>query len=301
MSKVAGQNKTCPAIGYMGLIVQSFVNAGIISCIYALMSVGLALVFGVMGILNFAHGELYMVGAYTLWIVYAQAGMPFPVGVIAAMAIVCGLAIAMERGLFRPMRDRPFTGVLLSIGVSFILQVFTAQMWGMAMMRHVPPALKGSLEILGIFAPWQRLIVIPGALGMLGGLWYFLYKVKAGQALRAAAQDREAAALQGISIDRSAALAMGIGGALAAFAGAAVAPILPVTPYMGHSAVITAFIILILGGVGSLKGALIASFILGFLHTFVTTYVDGQMATIAGALLMFTVLVFKPRGIMGRG
>ena len=281
----------------MELVLQTALNAAIISVFYALIAVGLALVFGVMGVLNFAHGELYMMGAYVVWIVYAQSGAPFPVGVIVAMAVVCGFGLFMQRTLFRPMRDRPMMGLILSIGLLFIIQVFVAQVWGVGLMRHVPSAYKGTFEIFGAVAPWQRLIVIPGAVSLLGGLWYYLRRIKAGQALRASAQDPEAAALQGISINRSGLLAMGIGGILAGAAGGFMAPIMQVTPYMGHSAIITALLITIVGGVGSIEGALLASFIFGFLHTFVTTYVDGTMATIAGVLLMFIMLAVRPRGL----
>lgn len=284
----------------MDLVLQTAANAVITSVFYALVTVGLALIFGVMGILNFAHGELYMVGAYVVWIVYARAGMPFPTAVILGMAIVCGLALAMERGLFRQAVGRPMTGVLLSIGMVFILQVFVAQTWGVRLARYVPTTFEGAAEILGAIVSWQRLIVIPVAIGLLGGLWLFLRRAKAGLALRAVAQNRDAAALQGVDVNRTSALAMGIGGALAGAAGVFMAPILPVTPYMGRSVIITCFVILIVGGVGSLEGALIASFVLGFLYTFVTTYVDNTIALLAGALFMFLVLVFRPRGIWRR-
>jgi branched-chain amino acid transport system permease protein len=284
----------------MDLAFQTAINASMTSVFYALMAVGLALVFGAMGILNFAHGEFYMIGAYVVWIVYALSGIPFPVSIFIAMAVVAGVGLIIDRGMFRHTRDRPFTGVLMSIGLVFIIQVFVAQMWGVALSRHVPPAFKGAIDIFTATAPLQRLIVIPIAITLLTGLWLFLHKSKQGQALRAAAQDREAAALQGISVNNAGAMAMGIGGMLAGAAGGLMAPIMPVTPYMGHSAVITSFIVLIVGGVGSIEGALIASFILGFLHTFVTTYVDGTMAQIAGAFLMFFVLAARPRGILGR-
>ncbi len=272
-----------------------------ISVFYALIAVGLVLVFGVMGILNFAHGELYMAGAYVVWIVYAESGAPFAVGVIAAMAVVGGMGLFMQRFLFRPVLEKPMLGFIVSIGVVFILQVTAGQAAGVGMWRSVPVALPGSLNIFGAVAPWQRLVVIPGAALLLGGLWYFLHRMRLGQGLRAAAQDRDAAALQGISINKTGLLAMGIGGLLAGAAGGFMAPIMPVTPYMGHSVLLTAFAIIIIGGVGSVGGTVIASFIYGFLHTFITTYVDGTVAAIAGVLLMFFVLVVRPKGIMTRG
>lgn len=284
----------------MELVLQSVINSVIISVFYALMAVGFTLVFGIMGILNLAHGELYMVGAYVVWLAYALGGLPFPLAVLAGMAVVGGVSLILERSLFRPMRDRPLMALIMSIGVIFILQVFVAMTWGVGLMRYVPPALRGSLEIFGTSAPWQRLIVMPVSAALLGGLWFLLHRVKVGRALRAVAQDPEAASLQGISINRTSALAMGIGGILAGAAGAFMSPILQVTPYMGHPVLVTALLVTVVGGLGNIEGALLASFIYGFMHTFITTYVDGTMATIAGVLLMAIVLVVRPRGILGR-
>ncbi|MBA7486117.1 High-affinity branched-chain amino acid transport system permease protein LivH [subsurface metagenome] len=284
----------------MGLIFQTVINSAILSVFYTLMALGLTLVFGVMGILNFAHGELYMIGAYSVWILYAQGPVPFPVAVLIAIVIVAGVSIVMQKGIFQPTRDRPMMGLIMSIGLLFIIQVIVAQTWGVALMRHVPPYMRGSLDILGATVSSQRLVLVPVASSLLGGLWYFLTRTKTGQALRASAQDPETASLQGIDRNRSGIIAMGIGGILAGAAGALLSPIVLVTPYMGHVVIITALLVTVVGGVGNIVGAVVASFIYGFLHTFITTYVDSTLATIAGVLLMFIVLVVRPRGIIGR-
>lgn len=284
----------------MELALQTAVNGAVVSVFYALMAIGFTLIFGVMGVINFAHGELYMVGAYVVWLAYAEGVLPFPLAVILGVALVVGIGLAMERALFRPMRERPLMALIMSVGMIFILQVFMATTWHVGMMKHIPPAIKGSLEVFGASAPWQRLIVMPVAAAVLGGLWLFLRRAKAGQALRAVAQDPEAASLQGISIDRTRLIAMAIAAGLAGMAGGFMAPIMRVDPYMGHTPVMMALIITIVGGLGSIEGALVASLIYGFMVAFITTYVDGIMATIAGALLMFIVLVVRPRGISGR-
>lgn len=277
-----------------------------LSVFYAVMAIGFTLIFGVMGVLNLAHGELYMVGAYVVWLTYAQGILPFPVAILAGAGVVAGIGIGMERGLFRPMRARPLMGLILSVGMIFILQAFVATTWHVGLMRQVPPAIKGSVEILGAIVSWQRLIVIPAAATLIGGLWFFLRRTKQGRALRAAAQDPEAASLQGISIDRVGLIAMLIGAALAGTAGALMAPIMRVDPYMGHTALIMALMVTIVGGLGSIEGATIAALIYGFMVAFVTGYFPARicspatMAFIIGGLLMFIVLVFRPRGILGR-
>lgn len=284
----------------MELVLQTVVNSLIVSVFYALIALGLCLVCGVMGVLNLAHGELYMAGAYVVWLTYAQGGLPFPLAIIVAMAVVAGISLALERSIFRPTRDRPHLGLIASIGVIFILQVIVAQVWGVGLTRHVPSALKGAIEIFGVSAPWQRLIVIPAATTLLIGLWFFLHRSKAGRALRATAQDPEAARLAGVNINKSGAIAMGLGGILVGAAGAFMSPLMSVTPYMGHSVIINTIAILIVGGLASIEGVLLASFIFGFLHTFMNTYVGGTLPAIAGVLLMFIVLIVRPRGILGR-
>jgi len=284
----------------MELALQAAVNGSIASVFYALWAVGFTLIFGIMGIINFAHGELYMIGAYVVWLTYAQGIMPFPLAVIAGIGIVIGIGLAMERALFRPMRGTPLMALILSIGMIFILQVAVMAIWHVGLMKHIPPYIKGSVEVFGASVSLQRLIVAPAAISALGGLWFFLKRTKHGRALRAAAQDPEAATLQGISIDRAGLIAMAIASGLAGLAGGLLAPIMRVDPYMGHPVVMTALMVTIVGGIGSIEGALLASFIYGFLISFVTTYVDGTMATIAGVLLMFVVLIVKRGGLLSR-
>ncbi|NIO09218.1 MAG: branched-chain amino acid ABC transporter permease, partial [Deltaproteobacteria bacterium] len=145
----------------------------------------------------------------------------------------------------------------------------------------------------------QRLVALIVACVLLIFIWFFLTRTKLGWALRATAQDREAAALQGMSINRISILAMGLGAGAAGVAGALMAPLTRVEPYMGHSVIITAFIVTIVGGLGSLSGAILAAVLYAFFHTFVTTFYGGTLATILGLLIMLLVLVIKPTGLMG--
>jgi len=291
----------------MELVLQQALNGGLLSVFYAVMAIGFTLIFGVMGIVNLAHGELYMIGAYVVWLTYAQGILPFPLAILAGAGIVAAIGMAMERALFRPMRGNVLMGAVLSVGIIFILQVFAATTWHVGLMKHIPPAIRGSVTLFGAIAPWQRLIVIPSALGLIGGLWFFLRRTKQGRALRAVAQDPEAARLQGISQDKVALIAIAIAAGLAGAAGGLMAPIMRVDPYMGHTALIMALMVTIVGGLGSIEGAMVASLIYGFLMAFITGYFPSSiaspatMAIIIGALLMFIVLAVRPRGILGRG
>ncbi|MBC8440044.1 MAG: branched-chain amino acid ABC transporter permease [Deltaproteobacteria bacterium] len=284
----------------MELILQSIVNGLIQGGFFALFAVGLVLIFGVMGVVNFAHGELVMVGAYTVWVLHAQNGVPFIPVVMIAIIVVTAIGLLMERFLFRPTCNDPLAGLICSIGILFILQVLATVVGGDGPSKQVPPPYHGTLVLFDfLHVPYQRVFSFFISAAGLGTLWYFLTRTKFGWALRAVAQDREASALQGININRISMIAIGVGAALAGLAGALMAPLANINPHMGHNVIITAFIVTIVGGVGSLSGAVMAAVIYAMFHTFITVYFGGVIATICGLLLMVVVLIIKPTGIMG--
>jgi len=167
--------------------------------------------------------------------------------------------------------------------------------------KQVPPPYHGTLVLFETLRiPYQRIFSIGIAFLALTTLWFFLVKTKLGWSLRAVSQDREAAALQGINIDRASMIAIAVGGAMAGLAGGLMAPLTNINPHMGHSIIITAFIVTIVGGVGSLSGAVIAAVLYALFHTFITTYFSGTIATISGLLIMVMVLIVRPTGIMGK-
>ena len=281
------------------LLLQTVVNATYAASYMALIAVGLVLIFGVMGVINFAHGELYMAGAYSVVFFYADLDFPFLAAVAGGLVFVGCLGLLMERVLFRPLRDNPLGGLIASIGFLLILQTLAVLGFGVRM-EHIPPVTQEKIFLMeGVILTWQRLNVIIGTVILLGALWLFLKKSKFGWALRACAQDPEAAALQGISMNHTARLAMFIGAALAGVAGALTAPLVSPTPYIGHSVIVTAFIIIIVGGIGSLEGAVVAAVLYAFVHTFVTTFYDGVVANMVGLFLMLVVLVVRPNGLFG--
>ncbi len=284
----------------MELILQSIVNGLIQGGFFALFAVGLVLIFGVMGVVNFAHGELVMVGAYTIWYLHAQNDITYPLAMIIAVVLVAMIGLLMEYFLFRPNRDDPLVGLICSIGVLFILQVAATLIGGDGPSKQVAPPFHGTFILLdSLRIPYQRLFGLAISIIALASLWFFLVKTKLGWSLRAVALDREAAALQGININKTSMIAIGAGAALAGLAGALMAPLTNINPHMGHNVIITAFIVTIVGGVGSLSGAVFAAVLYALFHTFITVYFSGTIATVCGLLLMVIVLIIKPTGIMG--
>jgi branched-chain amino acid transport system permease protein len=283
----------------MELIGQTILNGLMTSSFYALIAVGLSLVFGVMHIVNFAHGEFYMIGAYTVWVLYAKMQWPFFLAVAAAIVIVGLLGVLTERLIFRHAKGNVLSGFIMSVGLVFILQVAVAKIWGLGKMKPVPAAYPQILSIGGISTSWQRFIVIPVTILLLGSLWIFLDRFRLGRALRASALEPEAAALQGIDVKKAASLAMLIGSAMAGAAGALMAPIMSVHPYMGHAVVWTAFVVVIVGGAGNIKGTVLASLFFGYLTTIITTVLDSTIANLVNVLVMLVILAVRPQGMTG--
>ncbi|MDM5147965.1 branched-chain amino acid ABC transporter permease [Candidatus Persebacteraceae bacterium Df01] len=284
----------------MELVIQSVINGLIQGGFFALFAVGLVLIFGVMGVVNFAHGELVMVGAYTVWFVHAQSDLPYIPTIILAILIATVIGLLMERFLFRATRDNPLAGLICSIGVLFVLQVFATLIGGDGPSKQVAPPFHGTLVLFDFLRiPYQRIFSFGISVATLAALWYFLVRTKLGWALRAVALDREASALQGININMISMIAIGVGAALAGLAGALMAPLVNINPHMGHNVIITAFIVAIVGGVGSLSGSILAAILYALLHTFITVYYGATIATICGLLLMVVVLIVKPTGLMG--
>ncbi len=272
----------------------------VLGSIYAIFSVGLALSWGVMRMANFAHGEFYMLGAYVIYMLYATLGWPFPLAVLAAFPLLAIMGVITERVIFRQTRGNILAGYIATAGLSFMLQVVAGQIWGVGLPKPIPTPYMGAMDIGATSIGYQRAIIIPIAAIMMLSLWYLLFHVRIGKALRACAQDVEIAAIQGISINKVSMLAMLVAGGFAGVAGALMAPLQPVTPYLGQSIITNAFIVVIVGGIESIGGAVIAAFLLAIIHTFVTTLVDGVVAAMAGVILMAVVLIIKPEGLLGR-
>lgn len=284
----------------MELFLQSIANGLVQGGFFALFAVGLVLIFGVMGVVNFAHGELVMVGAFAIWVLHAQAGLGYIPAIAVAVVLVTAIGLVMERLLFRPTRLDPLGGLICSIGILFILQVIAALIGGDGPSKQVPPPYQGTLILFeSLRIPYQRVFSLAVSVAALASLWFFLTRTKFGWALRAVAMDREAAELQGINTNRISMIAIGVGTALAGLAGGLIAPLTNINPHMGHNVIVTAFIVTIVGGVGSLSGAVLAAILYAMFHTLMTVYLGGTIATISGLVLMVIVLIVKPTGLMG--
>jgi len=277
---------------------QMFVNGTMLGFQLSLFATGLTLVYGIMRIINFAHGEFYMLGAFGVWIFIEVLGMNYFLSLILSMILVAILAVLIERIFFKPMRGHHIPSFIMSTGLIFVLQVSIVSFFGVKD-KSVDTAFPGLVKLGGATLSLERLMVIPISLIVIVGFYIFLLRSRSGRAMRAVMQDPDAAALQGVSIDRVCSLAMGIGGAMAAAAGGLLAPIFVVNPYLGPPLTWEGFIVVCLGGRTSLPGTLLAAFIMGYIKSFVSTLVDPIVALMCAAALLGIILILRPQGLLG--
>ncbi len=281
------------------LLIQTTANAIAASGMYALIAVGLTLAFGAMQMANLAHGHFLMVSAYTVYALYALGGWPFWLAVAAAVGVGAVIGLIVERGIFRPLRGDVVAGFIATAGLMFFFEVFVGEVWGWGLSRPIPSPYMRPFKFMGASVAFQRVILIPFAITSIGGLMIFMRRFRLGRALRAVAQDPEAASLQGININRMTALAMAIAGALAGLAGGLMSTIYAVTPSLGGHIILPALIVVVVGGMGSVEGTTLAAILFGFVMTFVTTLVDGVTAVMVSVTVMAVVLAVRPQGLMG--
>lgn len=281
------------------ILVQTVVNGLMVGMIYVLMAIGFTMVFGIMRIVNFAHGEFYMIGAFLFAILYGSNNFPFLVCVLLAVGATALLGLLMERIVFRKFRGNELNGMIASVGVALIIQNSALLMWGSSA-RTVPPVISGVLSIGGVVFPWSRLVVIIGAIVAVVSLNLLVDHTRIGRAMRAVAQDSEIAQVQGIRVDVIFPVAFVLGVSLAAFAGVLMAPVLSVSPFIGLAPTLKAFVIVVIGGLGSVPGAVAGGLLIGLIESFAGTFVSASLSEILQFLVVIAVVLLRPQGLMGR-
>jgi branched-chain amino acid transport system permease protein len=286
--------------GMFELLPQFLFNGLLIGASYALIAVGLTMIFGIMNIANFAHGQLYMLGGCLGFFLTSRLGLPYLLAVPLVVLCVMALGLALERGIFRRLRHRPaMSSVLATVGLAILLENGARVLWG----PQPEPITTGFSQLpiqLGpIFTTEARLFAVAATFGALLLVYLFLSRSLLGTAMRATFQQSEAAALVGISIDRVHAATFALGAGLAALGGVLLGAIFFVYPTMGSTATLKAFIVVILGGLGSIGGSMAGGLILGLaesLGTLVSSaYKDG-----IGFVLVILILLYRPDGLFKR-
>ena len=279
-------------------IWQGIINGLALGWIYVLMALGLTLIFGIMHIMQFAHGEIYMIGAYVVYYLTASFKLPLVIATALSMVVMAAGGLILERFLLRPLKDDWLSAVVATTGLTLILQSGAIVVFGLYE-RSIPQLAHGPFEIMGIVVPKDRAAAVAVAVILSLCLYVFLKATKYGQAMVASAQNAEGAILQGIGPDKMAAMAMAIGCALAAAGGTLAGSLFALSPFMGLPPLVKGMTIIVIGGMGSLPGAFIAGMILGLIDGLVPILFGHAWAAIGPLLMVILILVIKPQGFFG--
>ncbi len=281
------------------IVAQTFLNGLALGMLYLLMAVGFTLVFGTMRVVNFAHGEFYMLGAFVMYFAVVRAELPFPIAIGLSFGSVFLLGAVVERLAFHAFRGHELNGMIVSIGVALVMQNLALMAFGASPLA-MPSYATGVLRLGPLVLANSRLFAIGISLLTLLLFYGLIMHTRLGRALRAVVQDREIASVYGIrpGIIYPVGFALGVG--LAGIAGAVMAPLFSVSPFVGQTPLLKAFLVVVLGGIGSIPGAAAASLLLGLMESFGATFVGATDADVFVFFLVILVLVLRPDGLLGR-
>lgn len=285
----------------MDLFAQILVNGVLLGGLYAIMALGLALVWGVLNIVNLAHGAFIMLGAYLSWSLYTFLGIDPFVGLPVTAAVMFALGYALQRGLLNLLVRAPmFNTLLITFGLEVVL-TYLAQMVFSADFRAINPSYAGASLTLGpVTLPVARLAAFGAALVLTVGLWLFLLHTRLGRAIRATAQNLVAARLYGVEPMRLYAVTFGLGMALAGMAGTLYGTVSQINPYIGSALTAKSFAIAIIGGLDNPLGVIVGGVLLGVIESLTTLYVGPTFADVASFGILVLVLIIRPGGLIGR-
>ncbi len=279
--------------------MEILIYGAVTSAIYAMLAVGFTLIFGVARVLNLAHGSFYALGAYGTYVLTSLVGWPLWLAAIVAIAGVSLFGVIVEKVLIRPLRYSQLGVLMITLAVSLVVEQALFLTFG-SEYRNVPAFIDTKISIGGIDVAGQRLLTLVVAVVAIGALYLFIQRTRLGSAILAISQDAEAAKYMGIPSDRIFSLVMGISAALAGLAGVLAGPFLSVQPSMHLLPIVKAFAIVIVGGLGSIPGSILAALMLGYAETLVAYLISTSWTEIVSVLATLLTLVLRPAGIFGK-
>ena len=276
----------------LGLVNGSF---------YAVLSLGLAVIFGLLNVINFAHGALFMLGALTAWMGAHYLGLNYWVMLVAAPLVVGALGVAIERGLLRWIYKLDHLyGLLLTLGITLVIEGVFRSIYGVSGQSYsAPELLTGAIDTGFMMLPIYRAWVVVAALAVCFGTWYMIEKTKLGAYLRAGTENPKLVEAFGINVPLMVTLTYGFGVALAAFAGVLAAPVMQVTPLMGQNLIIVVFAVVVIGGMGSIMGSIVTGLGLGVIEGLTKVFYPEASTTVV-FVIMVIVLLLRPAGLFGK-
>jgi branched-chain amino acid transport system permease protein len=283
------------------LVAQGLLSGVLFGGVYSLMAVGLTLIFGVMRVVNFAHGDMMVWGMYLAWLLATRLGVDPTLGFVGCAAALFLLGVAVQRGLVDRLGEAPHEmQILLLLGVALVLENAALMAFGPDPQRVRSPLAAATLWLGPLFVDVARLVAFAMALVLTGALWLFLRRTDLGRTMRATADNPYGALVVGTDVRRVAAVAFGIGAACVGAAGALVSPILPFSPSAGLSASVASFNIVIIGGMGSLPGAFVGGLLVSVAESLGAVFLSPSMKELVSFGLLIVILLFRPAGLFGR-
>ena len=285
----------------MSTAVDIILNSLVLGGVFLIVAIGLNIIYGLSRVMNLAHGSLYAIGAYVS-VTLISMGVNFFVTLAIAPLAVAAVGLVLERTVIAPMRKRSIVYTLiLTYGLMFFLDGLIRYVWGNEpRFVRLPLFLQDTIPILGTYYPSYRLAVLVIIAGTMAGLMLFLGKTKTGITLRAASSIPEMVSCLGINMKLVHIGAFMLGCAMAGIAGVVAGPLYTVDPIMGHEMLISSFVVIVIGGLGSIRGAVLAAFLIGLVQTLAEFFIT-DLAMVIVFMLMAVILAFKPRGLLGEG
>ena len=284
------------------VLIQAIINGLLLGGVYATYSAGFSLIFGVMGVVNLAHGELIMLGAFTSYWLFIWFNIDPYFTAPISMGVLFVLGYAIQKFIINRVIELPhIMSYILTFGLHLIVANTALQLWTHDF-RTVTTSYSGANAALwGLNIPYARLITFFLALVIIAVLWFFMSRTETGRAIRATSMDKEVARIMGVNIREIYAITFGIGAAISGLAGTLICPFVIIYPEMGLNYTITAFCVVVLGGMGYMPGALWGGIILGLAQSLTATYLSAGISVAITFLILFAMLIFRPSGIVGKG
>ena len=286
-----------PLQAFLGQLMLGLVNGSF----YAMLSLGLAVIFGLLGIVNFAHGALYMMGAYVAWLCLEKFGINFWAALVIAPVVVGAMGVVVERTLLQRLYNiDPIYGLLLTFGLALIAEGIFRDQFGVSGQQYpVPEALQGATNLGFMVLPNYRGFVIGASLLVCLSTWYIIERTRLGAYLRAGTENPKLVQAFGINVPMMVMLTYGAGAGLAALAGVLAAPVIQITPLMGSNLIIVVFAVVVIGGMGSILGSIITGLALGLIEGLTKVFYP-EASSIVVFVIMAIVLMIRPAGLFGK-